>query len=811
VRLLDAISCSAADVYPYSPVEGRPSQLCEQGGGPFARQLNLFAPPYGSPVAWRNPTRPAVSTADYYHLDGLHWFRPYDLQNEFGQTGKAIAAATGYRYVCFLSPDHADSDAGRGQRGWGRDAASIYVGFTNDPAILPSPLTLRPAIPYSMTLPKIGLYVGFQDPWLVYNPEDPTLPFYLYAEGHEKVGETRTGREDELLFRSSDLFTWTFSGISHATIAVRGCTAYQSVYRVGPGNWISYGGAQLGLNNKWEVGIWTSSDAQTFTLVRKVISTLDNREFWLNSAAQQVSIKGKVYAVCCEDARNADGGMYVSLAPLDANGNLARDQNGVVRISGRYQGLYPGPTYLACVSGYAEDGIYHAWASHGFFSDNGLIWGARYEHGGGLDEQYLDYYSFVYDEGLAAQAAPVGLRASCNCGVVALDWHNALPTSAYRVYRGPSKTGPWTCQVDAGGGRFTDAAPTLGETSFYKIVTLEELAERASRVVRVYASEASALVNAHVDRALEDGADPKTIDVEWLSSVDAWLSSNGLSGNLMFWTDPAFGCKLDGHAVLKIYDLGTTRLPRGGDLTPSTSDTVYVGAGLNGTAPTFFNLTHGAMCYYGSGRLNNIRRKSQITVVAAYQKTNINPTVILSFGDVFCLQQTSGSPGFTSFTIAGIGPRLSNPLRYRPAYDFVLRLAGVSNGYNVTATKKLPPGNFQIVAGTFDGRIVTSFAGGEAGASQIGVLDNSVLLGQVGDPPETFVLRVGSQSSEFSSDHFFDNSATQLSASDLIIFDTAISSMQIASLTTLLTKRIQGTNRDHSLQLPTTLRIAVNQ
>jgi hypothetical protein len=795
VHLLDKMS--PIFLPPRGSVE-KTNQIGGQGGGPYARQLNIFAPPFDSPEACRTLTRPAVGTADYYHLDGVHWYGPYDLQKEFGEAGKAIALATGHRYVCFLSPDHADPSAGRGLRGWGADAASIYVGFTNDPAILPSPLSLRRALPYRMTFPKVGLYVEFQAPWLVHNPEDPTYPFYLYVEGHEKVGETKTGREDELLFCSSDLQTWKFSGISHATVTERGCTAYQSVYRLGPGNWVSYGVAKLGLSDKWEVGVWTSADGRTFALVRTITNTLDGSVFQVNTG-QQLSIQGQVYIVCREDARRADGGMYVSLVPLDANGNIiSRDPSGIVRISSKYEGVYPGPTYLVHVSGYAEDGVYHAWAAHGFFSDYGLTWGASYADGGGLDEQYLDYYSFVYDDKLAVQAAPVRLRASSANGLVALKWDDILPTSAYRVYRGSSAIGPWTARADVHGYSFTDASPPPKEISFYKVVTLDGTAERAGRVVRAYASEASTWVNYHIDRALADGADPATIDIEWLVSVDAWLSDNGLTRNLMFWTDPAFGCKLNGRAVVKIYDLGTTRLPRGGDLKPSTSDTVYDALGLNGTVPAFLNLTSTASSYYGSGRFNNVRRKSHITVVAAY-KPNSNRATLLSFGDIFSLHHTSGLPGSASFSIAGVGPRLSNPLRHPRVYKIALRFIGASTGYRITATKSLSPGDFQIIAGTFDGRAVTTYSDGVAGASRTGVLDSSVLLGQTGEPTDMFILAVGSTASKQCPEHIFEVHGAQFAASDLILFDTALTPTQITSLTTLLNTRIRALNPTKSV------------
>jgi hypothetical protein len=766
----------------------RPNNVGGQGGGPFARQLNLHAPAYESPATSRDLSRPAVSTADYYHLDGVHWFRPYDLQNAFGTLGQTIAAATGYRYICILSPDHADESVGRGQRGWGYDAACIYLGYTNDPAILPSPSTLQLIIAYRIDVPEIGAYDGLQAPWLVYNPDDATYPFYLYLEGHEIKGQTRTGREEELLFRSSDLVTWMFQGISHATTSENRCAAYHGVYRLGVKNWISYGAADAA-PSPFALGVWTSTDALTFTLDHTINHMFNERIFEINQA-QRVTIGGQLYSVCREDARLADGGMYVSLAPIDKEGNLMTSSpDSIVRLSTIYQGVYPGPTYLECVSGYAEDGVYHAWASHGFFSDNGLVWGASFENGGGLDEQYLDYYSFIYDATMAACAAPIGVRATCDRGIVTVQWYDALPNNTYRVYRSPAATDTWRFLGDVAGSSFTDS-PGMGQTWYYKVVTLQNGAERQFRVVCVYATAALQLVNDHIGRVLAAGADPATIDTAWLTSVVSWLSTHGLINNLMFWTDPAFGCRLSGSVIQSVFDLGTTRLPRGGDYTPFTGDTAYDATGLNATVPAFTNRTASAFGYYGSGRLNNIRRKEQITVVAAYQKSNRNRTTLISFGEVFSLQNTAGSPGSASFSVAGLGSRITNALRYPQIKRLILRLIGPPLNYKVTASIGLTHSTAHIIAGTFDGTTITAYAEGVAGTGQTGVLDNSALSGQVGGQTEIDLLAVGLQVSKDSSGYVFRSNETQFSASDLILFDTSLNAAQIASLTTLLRTRI---------------------
>src|SRR5215510_3682162 len=77
------------------------------GGGPHTRQLDVFSPqPAVDPSLYYVPGTgaPAVSTSDYYHQNGLYWWRPYDLTG-MGPEGRAVAAREGKRYVWLASPD----------------------------------------------------------------------------------------------------------------------------------------------------------------------------------------------------------------------------------------------------------------------------------------------------------------------------------------------------------------------------------------------------------------------------------------------------------------------------------------------------------------------------------------------------------------------------------------------------------------------------------------------------------------------------------------------------------------------------------
>src|SRR6185437_14863965 len=79
-----------------------------------------------------------------------------------------------------------------------------------------------------------------------------------------------------------------------------------------------------------------------------------------------------------EDARQADGGMYVTLIPVDSSFNIiTSDPSKIVRLSAKYNGNFPvvgccfvpDTTYLNSISSYLEDVLLHIYALHGFFTD----------------------------------------------------------------------------------------------------------------------------------------------------------------------------------------------------------------------------------------------------------------------------------------------------------------------------------------------------------------------------------------------------------------------------------------------------------
>jgi hypothetical protein len=804
--------------------------------------------------------QPAVSTADYYHLDGLYWMRPYDLMT-MGPQGQAIAAQKG-RYFWITSPDHA------GGTPWS-DGTEFMGGFSDDPGVFPTSLHVLRGFTGAYNFPSgVGDFLLFQVPSFVYNPDDPSMPFYAYAEGGTN-GTDPPIQFEEGYARSSDLFNWVNSGPSHPNQNFQSWSAYQVVTRAGTGSWYSYGllidpgvsspGFPNGRN--WDPlgtgdGKWVSTDGHTFTPVNgpHLVRAIGNTTFQI-FPGPVITMGGQNWVATDEDARNPDpaGGEYATLVPVDANLNILSSP-AAIRLSSKYDGVFPGPGFLQGVQSYAEDGILHIYAQHGFFNSclcHGTMTSAPYLqiylplssaaatgdtvlhfssvpsnvivgmlptdggtghaipgittitavtptsitlsapltaplsagtsiqiYKGGLWQQYYDYYTYVFDPVAAAGAAPTGVKASAAGGVVTLSWMNTQAGSTYRVYRGSSANGPWTSIGDVNGFSTTDS-PALGQQWFYKVMTLQGGVEKKSRIVHAFNSNSPILVNAHVDRAITDGADPSTIDTAWLTSVDNWLLQNNLENDLLFWTDSAFGVKKSGNVISKVYDLGTTRLPRGGDYTPNTTKTTYSATGMNGRVPAWVNADDTAVGYFGNGRFNNLRRLLQITTVAAYQKTSYYPNdqkTLLGLGEGgIDLVNTAGTPGQASFDL----------------WD---------NTHDVSALAPLSNSAAHIIGGVFDGTNLIAYGDGSASAPQGGLnpnLDlsaNTILKGLTsatsGQIPFLESGSNGSKAYSSTGQVVFDNGQASFAASDLIVFDKGLTSAQMSSLTNLLRTRI---------------------
>lgn len=283
---------------------------------------------------------------------------------------------------------------------------------------------------------------------------------------------------------------------------------------------------------------------------------------------------------------------------------------------------------------------------------------------------------------------------------------------------------------------------------------------------------ATAFVNAHITKALAAGADAATIDAAWLASIETWARSENLFDSIEAWVNPAFGTTKDGSNIISRMEI--VGKPRMECYTPTTSSTTYSATGLNGTTPAFVNGATNAFGHFGGGHLNNIRRKTGLTLVAAYQKSGTNKTTLLGLGefDGFALQNTSGNPGTANLFVNGSG--------------WTADAVGAS----------LTNGAAHIIGGTITASQAIAYVEGVAG-TPVACTDLTPISGQLGFTLNVNFLGAGSTSSKVSitetavtGTYTFSNNEASFTASDLIVFGTALTAGQMASLNVLLRARI---------------------
>lgn len=302
---------------------------------------------------------------------------------------------------------------------------------------------------------------------------------------------------------------------------------------------------------------------------------------------------------------------------------------------------------------------------------------------------------------------------------------------------------------------------------------------------------ATAFVNKHITRVLAAGG--TVADPTWLATVDTWIASQGLYGSLGDWSNPAFGIIKNGsNEISKIMGLGTTWLPRLGDLTPSAPTSTTYDATAIGGLPAWTNAVNTAYSYYGAARggtirVEPIRRKHDqgLTVVSVYKKNHSNVSSMLGlgqFGGIY-LQNTSGSPGSCKFAVGPIGGTV----------------------FSDTHGTTLANNAVHIVGGTFNGDQVISYVEGVAGSgSSTGYVttnsgDNQYrpLLGGANLVNQFYYALVsGSSTSSYTlsstgTTRAITSTANEavMSTSDLIWFYTPLTPTQMASLNTLLRTR----------------------
>jgi hypothetical protein len=880
-----------------------------QGGGSNLVYRNLRSSAFGDFPSYNTTDRPARSSADWLHMDGLLLCYPYDL-TAMGTWGTNISTAKGFRYVWFIAPDH-DSEYA-----WGLDAEMIYRGFSNDPTILPDPSTLVPivsvlgttqtgtaasftasiagdgvtlnvsgissgiiALGYQIagtgitgsphivsmgtgmggtgtyvlsvnqggaigsegmtaTVTGSGLFNGHFFPWFVFNADTNQGHLYLQCIVTSGINDNAW---NEGCWTTTDIDNYTFQGIAFTNSLNPGFgfASGMTVYRLGVNNWIAFGSADTG-SNDGKKGYWTSTDGLRFTFQGQITGKVGSSVYTIQGAPK-FTVGGQDYVLTWEDARGnawsssttyaigdraniitysgprnehyyefqtyqsltngnlnnnpstspanwvtvTDGGQFLAQVVIDSHGNVLASP-APVRQSAMYTGTFPGPTYVSYVSGIMESGFCVALVLHGFYPAlNPATLPAPYIQGGGLSEEYLDVYPVIVDATAAPNAAPFGVRCSCAGGNILIRWFDISPGHNYRVKRATSLGGTYANLADVTVGQYIDTTGTLGTVYYYKVVTLNGGVEKDSRTVSTYCGQYDSFTCAHVTRALAAGADATTIS-EWrIAKVVRWLIEHDKLKHLRVGTAAWMGVVQDGsHNISRIFDLGTTLLPRMGDLTPTTATgTTYSATAINSVTPGWINANNNSFGMYGNfgkgtgsqGRLNNIRKWDACTFFASYQKSNANQTTFVSTGEFnsgLTLRVAAGSPGTPQFLMAD---KVTSHTATGPA------LSGATP---------------HIIAGTYDGNgTAKCYTEGVAGTPVTGIADNSVLLGQTGVAVLNFFLGTGTTSLKFGANssppgpggtYVFENNEAQYNGHANFGFDVLFTDPEIASFTQLL-------------------------
>lgn len=704
-------------------------------------------------VSWATLHATNYVTAVEMPTSGVYWLRPYDLES-MGSEGAALAAAN-KRYVWFVSSDHHQGLSGF------RHGAGVWKGFSDDPGVLPTDWVRAISDTVTVGAPVTGNHNQLETPWLVYNPDDATYPFYLYAHGNTPSDGSRD--QETLLFRTADLVAFLTPVVSHSSIQPGGTghTGYQTVYRTGVNTWVSYG---LGVtpSGPLDFASWTSTDGQTFTRSATLTRSISGRTFSSFQGAPDTTLDGQRYSVCREE--------YVSgvLLPVEADGDLTTTaDDDTITATRVFAGVSPTQSFVQGVTGYEEDGIYHMWLRRGYFA--GLTAPNK--------NDWTDYYTFITDATTAADAAPVGVRASCASGVVSLVWYDALPHKNYRVSRSSSASGPWTDLDDVTGLSYTDSSPTLDAVNYYRVTTLNS-GEQGNRIVSTYASTSNALANKHTTRALADGADAATIDTAWISTVADWLEENDLTGSVVDWVSPSFGVEYgSAPAVDRIMSLGATIHPyKYRDAKCLTTGSTYSATGVSGSVPGIVNAADTSFIALQDGALNLFRQKDAVTFVSVY-----NPTFTFDFCPV------------TYWDNFGV------ELRHQPGSDRIaFKCRSATTTY--TALVSAPDTGDVFAAGVWesDGTI-TAYCNGTAGTPVAGDLPTAgtarLISGQFGEGDALDVTHpmIGVGTGKWrpsTSAYVTSDSRAKLTFADVIVFSAGLTSTQMDSLYDLMTARL---------------------
>ena len=246
----------------------------------------------------------------------------------------------------------------------------------------------------------------------------------------------------------------------------------------------------------------------------------------------------------------------------------------------------------------------------------------------------------------------------------------------------------------------------------------------------------SPLVNDHIKRVTFDGGDPTTIDQTWLQTAYAWLVSEGVGSSLLHWADPAFGVQKSGSNIQRLYDLGSTYLPRTLDLTPrDSSKTTYSTTAINSSIPGFVNSDGSSQLFWGrNARYNQIRWKRQLTIAVLYERSQTSSNICFVGNST-----SSTTPTFITNNVnydSGQLPKFDGPLI--PGISLV-HTSGTPGSIefslsdrtatSTTASVTASGAATQIAIGTYDGITMTAYSDASGGTGNTGLIQDPIFGG----------------------------------------------------------------------------------
>lgn len=259
----------------YVPTNAELTAIYNNGLGRAASYYGLSFTPPARPLTVTLADATFASDANLPGQEGLYWLQPFPLYN----WNPPLAGMLG-NYVWTRSTDHAVGSANE----------KLWIGFSSGPVVLPVSWT-------QLNPPRdVMLYPGLETPMLVWNPD--TNLFHLYARAL-LAGSSNPYVQQTLVWTSPDLSTWTFQAVA-LPANISACpsspcynhTGYAYVIRNGPGNWTAQSlldSGETGTDQFILLGIWTSADGITWTLVRQT-QTMVPKMPYRNQQNQRIGV-----------------------------------------------------------------------------------------------------------------------------------------------------------------------------------------------------------------------------------------------------------------------------------------------------------------------------------------------------------------------------------------------------------------------------------------------------------------------------------------------------------------------------------------